>query len=92
MVRQDGYDLATGRRRVKQLGTFATKRAALAYQKALVEGGVGTAAGTFAEFLEAWLRSKEGRVATATFDSVRLGRAPPHRPAARRRAPRGPHR
>jgi hypothetical protein len=33
VVRQGGYDPRTARRRVKQLGTFETKRAALAHRR-----------------------------------------------------------
>jgi integrase len=68
VVRQSGYDPATGRRRVRQLGTHATKRAALAQQRALGEGRLGTDTETLSEFLEVWLRAKDGRVATSTFD------------------------
>jgi integrase len=68
VVRQSGYDPATGRRRVRQLGTHATKRAALAQQRGLGEGRLGTDTETLSEFLEVWLRAKDGRVATSTFD------------------------
>ena len=68
VVRQRGYDAATARRRVQQLGTFPTKRAALAHQKALTEGKAGTDSESLADFLEVWLHSKEGRVAVSTFD------------------------
>lgn len=68
VVRQSGYDPATGRRRVRQLGTHATKRAAVAQQRALGEGRAGTETETLAEYVEAWLRSKDGRVAASTFD------------------------
>lgn len=68
VVRQGGYDPTTARRRVKQLGTFDTKRAALAHRKALLAGSAGGDAESVAEFLEAWLRSKDGRVAIATFE------------------------
>lgn len=68
VVRQSGYDPATGRRRVRQLGTHSTKRAALAQQRALAEGRAGTDTETLSDFLEVWLRSKEGRVAVSTFD------------------------
>lgn len=72
VVRQSGYDPATGRRRVSQLGTFATKRAAVAHQRALLDGRAGTEGETVGEFLEtAWLRAKEGRVALATYDQYR---------------------
>src|SRR5947209_20540903 len=63
VVRQSGYDPATGRRRVKQLGTFPTKRAAVAHQKAAAAGRVGSDTETLAEFVEkVWLPSKKGRV------------------------------
>ena len=69
VVRLSGYDAATGKRRVKQCGTFATKRAAEAHVRALTDGRVGTAGETLAEFLEeVWLPAKEGRVEVATFD------------------------
>ncbi len=68
VVRQRGYDAATARRRVQQLGTFPTKRAAVAHQKALIEGRAGTDSESLADFLEVWLHSKEGRVAVSTFD------------------------
>ena len=69
VVRQGGYDPATGRRRVKQLGTFSTKRAAVARQKAVAEGRAGSEGETLREFLEkVWLPSKQGRVELATLD------------------------
>ncbi|HZI37236.1 MAG TPA: Arm DNA-binding domain-containing protein, partial [Acidimicrobiia bacterium] len=69
VVRLSGYDPATGKRRVKQLGTFETKRAAEAHVRALTDGLVGTAGETLADFLEeVWLPAKEGRVEVATFD------------------------
>ncbi len=68
VVRQAGYDPVTARRRVKQLGTFPTKRAALVYQRAVLDGRAGTDAESLGDFLEVWLRSKEGRVAVSTFD------------------------
>lgn len=68
VLRHSGYDPATGRRRVKQLGTYATKRAAVSQQRALVEGRAGTDTEALSDFLEVWLRSKEGRVALSTFD------------------------
>lgn len=69
VVRQGGYDAGTGRRRVKQLGTFATKREAMAQRRALAEGRVGTDDETLQQFLEeAWLPSKTGRVEQSTLD------------------------
>lgn len=72
VVRQGGYDPSTGRRRVKQLGTFDTKRAALARRKELAEGRVGSETETLGEFLEGvWLPSKEVRVEASTLDQYR---------------------
>ena len=69
VVRLSGYDPTTGKRRVKQLGTFETKRAAEAHVRALTDGRAGTAGETLAEFLdEVWLPAKEGRVEVATYD------------------------
>ncbi len=54
---------------MKQLGTFATKRAAVAHQKAVAEGRAGGEGETLGEFLEkVWLPSKQGRVELATLD------------------------
>ncbi len=72
VVRQAGYGEATGRRREKQLGTFATKREAMAHRKAVATGRVGSDDETLAEFLdESWLPSKEGRVERSTLDQYR---------------------
>ncbi|MGH3370183.1 MAG: tyrosine-type recombinase/integrase [Nocardioidaceae bacterium] len=72
VVRQRGYDPATGRRRVKQLGTFATKRDAMAHRKSVATGRVGSDDETLAEFLdESWLPSKEERVEPSTLDQYR---------------------
>ncbi len=72
VVRVTGYDPATGRRRVRQLGTFDTKRAAIAHQKAAAAGRAGGSVDTLADFLETvWLPAKEGRVETSTFDQYR---------------------
>jgi integrase len=72
VVRQAGYDPATGKRKVSQLGTFETKRAATARRRAVLEGRVGTDTETVGEFVQqVWLRSKEGRVETSTFDQYR---------------------
>ncbi len=68
VVRQSGYDPGSGRRKVKQLGTHSTKRAALAQRKSLADGQAGTDTESLADFCEVWLRSKEGRVALSTFD------------------------
>jgi integrase len=72
VVRISGYDPATAKRRPRQLGTFETKRAAVAHQKAAAIGRAGGTAGTLAEFLEAvWLPSKEARVEVGTYDQYR---------------------
>lgn len=69
VVRQSGYDAGTGRRRVRQLGTFATKREAMAHRKAAASGLVGSDDETLAEFFEkTWLPSKAGRVESSTID------------------------
>jgi integrase len=69
VVRQAGYDPATGRRRVRQLGTFPSKRAAQIRQRAVLDGRAGTETETVGEYLEqSWLPGKEGRVETSTFD------------------------
>lgn len=68
VVRQGGYDPRTARRRVKQFGTFDTKRAAMAQRKALLTGGAGGDGETLGEFLGVWLGSKDGRVAVSTFE------------------------
>lgn len=68
-MRQSGYDAATGKRRVRQLGTFASRRAAEARRRAVVEGRAGSETETVREYLErSWLPSKQGRVEPATFD------------------------
>ncbi len=72
VVRQAGYDAVTGKRKVSQLGTFETKRAATAHRRAVLDGRVGTDTETVEEFVQqVWLRSKEGRVETSTFDQYR---------------------
>lgn len=69
VVRQGGYDPATGKRRVKQLATFDTKRAATTYQRAVLDGRAGTEGETVGEFIEhVWLHAKEHRVEPATYD------------------------
>jgi hypothetical protein len=71
-VRQSGYDPTTGRRKVRQLGTFDTKRAATELAKSVTDGRAGTADETVAAFLvDVWLRSKEGRVEQSTLDQYR---------------------
>ena len=72
VVRQGGYDPATGKRKVSQLGTFETKRAAAAHRRAVLDGRAGTETETVGEFVQqVWLRSKDGRVETSTFDQYR---------------------
>ncbi|TMC98316.1 MAG: hypothetical protein E6J03_13760, partial [Chloroflexi bacterium] len=72
VVRQGGYDPTSGCRRVRQLGTFDTKRAAMARRKELAEGRAGSETETIEEFLEgAWLPSKSGRVEPSTLDQYR---------------------
>jgi len=72
VVRVAGYDPATGRRRVRQLGTFDTKRAAVACARAAAEGRAGGEDETVGAFLEqVWLPAKEGRVEVSTYDQYR---------------------
>jgi len=69
VVRQSGYDPANGRRRVKQLATLPTKRAAVAYRASVVAGRAGTETETVGQFLQqVWLPSKQGRVEASTAD------------------------
>jgi len=71
-VRHGGYDPATGRRKVRQLGTFDTKRAATDLAKSVAVGRVGSADETVETFVvEVWLKSKEGRVEQSTLDQYR---------------------
>ena len=63
VLRQAGYDPASGRRRVRQLATFDTRRAAQAHLRAVLDGRLGTEGETLREYLETvWLPSKMGRV------------------------------
>jgi integrase len=72
VVRQGGYDPATGKRRVKQLGTFESKRAAVLHQRAVLDGRAGSETESVSEFVEkVWLKAKEGRVEIATYDQYR---------------------
>jgi len=72
VVRQSGYDPATGKRKVRQLGTFDTKRAAVARQRAVLDGRAGTDSESVGEFVEkVWLHAKEGRVEVSTYDQYR---------------------
>ena len=69
VIRQIGYDPATGRRRVRQLDTFDTRRAAQAQLRALIDGRLGTEGETLSQFLEqVWLPSKLGRIEVGTYD------------------------
>jgi len=72
VVRVAGYDPATGRRKVRQLGTFDTKRAAVACARAAAEVTAGGEDETVGAFLEqVWLPAKEGRVEVSTYDQYR---------------------
>ncbi len=72
VVRQSGYDPATGKRKVHQLGTFDTKHAAVAHQRAVLDGRAGTDSETVGEFVtQVWLHAKEGRVEVSTYDQYR---------------------
>ncbi len=72
VVRVAGYDAATGRRRVRQLGTHETKRAAVAHQRAIMDGRVGSDDETLSAYLrEVWLPSKDERVEVGTYDQYR---------------------
>lgn len=67
VVREEGYDPSTGRRRVRQRGTFTSQRAAVAHRRALLDGRVGSESETVGEYLnEVWLPSKAERVETTT--------------------------
>lgn len=71
-VRQGGYDPSTGRRKVRQLGTFDTKRAATELARSVSAGRAGSADETVEAFVvEVWLKSKEGRVEQSTLDQYR---------------------
>jgi len=71
-VRQGGYDPSTGRRKVRQLGTFDTKRAATELAKSVSAGRAGSADETVEAFVvDVWLKSKEGRVEQSTLDQYR---------------------
>ena len=72
VVRVAGYDAATGRRRVRQLGTHETKKAAVAHQRAIMDGRVGSDDETLSAYLrEVWLPSKDERVEVGTYDQYR---------------------
>lgn len=72
VVRQGGYDAATGKRRVRQLGTFDSRRAAVAHQRAVLDGRAGSETESVGEFVEkVWLPAKEGRVEVTTYDQYR---------------------
>ena len=60
VVRQPGYDGATGRRQPKQVGTFATKREALAMARRITEGRAGTSEQSLEAYLhDVWISSRE---------------------------------
>ncbi|MFN7151058.1 MAG: tyrosine recombinase XerC [Microthrixaceae bacterium] len=72
VVRVSGYDAATGRRRVRQLGTHETKKAAVAHQRAIMDGRAGSDDETLSAYLrEVWLPSKDERVEVGTYDQYR---------------------
>jgi integrase len=72
VVRQGGYDAATGKRRVKQLGTFASRRGAVAHQRAVLDRRAGSETESVGEFVEkVWLNAKAGRVEVSTYDQYR---------------------
>ena len=76
VIRQGGYDAATGKRRVKQLGTFESNRAAVLHQRAVLDGRAGSENESVGEFVDkVWLHAKEGRVEIATYDLRRRLRA-----------------
>ena len=67
VVRVSGYDSATGRRKVQQLGTFPTKRAATAYLRQVQDGRAGGEDEELRAYLrEVWLPSKRSRVESST--------------------------
>ncbi len=58
--------------KVRQLGTFDTKRAALELAKSVAVGRAGSADETVETFIgEVWLKAKEGRVEQSTLDQYR---------------------
>lgn len=68
VVRVSGYDPATGRRRVQQLGTYSTKKAATAFLRDVQSGRAGGEDEVLQAYLrEVWLPSKEARVEPSTF-------------------------
>jgi len=72
VVRMADYDPATGRRRVRQLGTFDTKRAATACARAAAESRAGGEDETVQAFFDqVWLPSKLGRVEVSTYDQYK---------------------
>jgi integrase len=72
VVRVSGDDAATGRRKVRQLGTYNTKKAAVAQVKAVADGRAGSDDEVLAEYLRnVWLPAKDGRVETSTYDQYR---------------------
>ncbi len=74
VVRQSGYDPATGRRKVRQLGTFPSKRAATAHRTAVLAGRAGTEHETVGQFPRAGLAAVEaGAGRNQHLRPVRLG-------------------
>lgn len=72
VVRQKGYDSATGRRKVAQLGTFPTRKAALAFADSASVSGGGSSLETVSGYVrDSWLRGVEARVDEGTFDQYR---------------------
>ncbi len=68
-VRQVGYDPSTGKRRVRQVGTFETRKSATAYKDRVADGRIGTDTDTVAGYVgESWLAAVEPRVDESTFD------------------------
>lgn len=64
-----GLRPGTGRRWVRQLGTFETQRAARAHLRAALDGRLGGDGETLEEYLESvWLPSKAARVETGSYD------------------------
>ena len=71
-VRVLGYDAVTGRRKVRQLGTYATKKAAMAHLRSVAEGRTGSDEETLADYLRTvWLPAKDARVENSTYDQYR---------------------
>ena len=90
VVRHVGYDPATGRRKVRQLGTFATKKAALERSRAVGAGLVATAddeEGEKARLGVTSTRLVRKILSMAMEDAVQRGRLP-RNPVSLTRPPR----